>query len=170
MPPAITVAAFPPTGDSDDPEYQAKEDMFFDYTPYDYLECQSYAACADAGRAETSWLLREYVVNNQTAQTYIRTVPPATVDFASDLALLGSARASSSSDGQPPSGAINGVIGGYKADGTGKDSDEWASDRQGLGAFWQVTWDYPVSVTSIILYDRPNFDVSHEGFSFFRHL
>lgn len=152
-------AAFPPTGDLDDPAYKAKEDMFFQYTPYDFLECQSYSACADAGRAETSWLLREYVVDSQLAQTYVRTRPPV-VDFSKDLALLGSATASSSAPGQPPSAAINGIIGGYTADGLGNDADEWSSNRQGQGAYWQVTWDYPVSVTDIILYDRPNFDVS----------
>lgn len=132
--------------------------MFFQYTPYDFLECQSYSACADAGRAETSWLLREYVVDSQLAQTFVRSVPP-TVDFSKDLALLGSASASSFASGQPPSGAIDGVIGGYRADGTGNDANEWSSNRQGQGAYWQVRWDYPVSVTGIILYDRPNLDV-----------
>lgn len=156
---SIPAAAFPPTGAQDDPDYKAKEEMFFEYTPYDFLECQSYGACADAGRAETSWLLREYVVNTQLAQTYVRTLPP-NISFDDDIALLGSATASSSAPGQPPSAAINGVIGGYRADGTGRDADEWSSDRQGLGAYWQVTWDYPVSVNSIILYDRPNLDVS----------
>ena len=152
-------ASFPATGDNSDPAYQAKQDTFFEYTPYDSHECQSYQVCTDGGWAESSWLNRQYAVTPSIAQTFTTTKAPVYVS-SDDVALLGTASASSAAPQQPPSGANDGIIGGYTADGTGDPTAEWSSNRERQGAWWRVDWDFPVAVETIIIYDRPNLDVS----------
>src|SRR5690606_37638681 len=48
--------------------------------------------------------------------------------------------------------AVDGVIDGYPGDYT----REWATQGQGAGAWIQLNWSVPVTVNSIVLYDRPN--------------
>lgn len=74
-----------------------------------------------------------------------------------DLALQNcTATASSSAPGQGASQAINGVVNGYKEDGTGDWTQEWATVSQGAGAWINLTWPYSVKISQIGLADRPN--------------
>lgn len=83
--------------------------------------------------------------------------------WAQDVALLATATASSSSPGQGPSKAIDGLLGGYKDDGTGDYTQEWASAGEGDGAWLQLTWPSDVLILGILAYDRPNAEVSRLG-------
>src|SRR5207237_3324921 len=72
----------------------------------------------------------------------------------SDLAPRASVSQSSQnvSAGQQGIKAIDGVIDGYPGDST----REWATLGQLAGAWIQLKWSSPVSVSKVILYDRPN--------------
>ncbi|GAA5874766.1 hypothetical protein JCM1840_000427 [Sporobolomyces johnsonii] len=138
-----------------------KEYAFFNYTPFDSSECQSYSACVAAGRGEASWLQRQYIVTPQlatVAETGSAQAPP-NLPAGNNIASLATATASSYSPGQPPFAAIDGNIGGYP----GNSSAEWASDGQGVGAWFQLTWSQTVNVTAIVLYDRPNLNDWMQG-------
>ncbi|GEM11351.1 hypothetical protein Rt10032_c14g5368 [Rhodotorula toruloides] len=75
-----------------------------------------------------------------------------------DLALNAIANASSWSAAnlQTPDKAIDGVISGYKEDGTGDYTKEWATNGEGVGAWLSLTWSSPVTINRLILNDRPN--------------
>ncbi|GAA5954834.1 hypothetical protein JCM3765_007787 [Sporobolomyces pararoseus] len=74
-----------------------------------------------------------------------------------NLALNSTATASSSSSSsQGPSKAVNGIINGYKDDGSGDSTQEWATSNQGIGAWITLTWPRSINVSSVVLYDRPN--------------
>ncbi|GJN94214.1 hypothetical protein Rhopal_007288-T1 [Rhodotorula paludigena] len=142
-----------PTISQDSAEFAAKCDAFFAYTPFDYAECQSFAACA--GRGESSWLQREYAVTPNLATTTSgdgTAQTPVTLPDGENLASRATATASSYSEGSPPSAAIDGVLGGYPTD----ESAEWVSDHEGVGAWLKLEWDTTVTITAIAIYDRPN--------------
>jgi hypothetical protein len=65
-----------------------------------------------------------------------------------------SASAKSSASQQTAQKAVDGLIGGYTASG-GDFSREWASGTT-VGASMSLKWSTPVSLSSIVLYDRPN--------------
>lgn len=67
--------------------------------------------------------------------------------------------ASSYDPAAPPSGAVDAVIGGYLPEG-GEDSSEWSSMGERAGAWINLQWANPVAVSSVVLYDRINLDVS----------
>ncbi|GAA5841179.1 hypothetical protein JCM3766R1_001696 [Sporobolomyces carnicolor] len=79
-----------------------------------------------------------------------------TLPSTPDLALNATAVASSASPNQGAAKAINGVINGYKDDGTGDYTQEWATASQKVGAWITLTWPGPIKVSTIALYDRPN--------------
>ncbi|GAA5839874.1 hypothetical protein JCM9279_005192 [Rhodotorula babjevae] len=141
-----------PTLSTTSTAFKRKTDAFFAYTPYDSAECQSLAACASRG--EAAWLQREYAVTSalatkagtSTPQTPF--VPPSTPN----LAPLAVASSSSNEAGSIPFAAIDGVISGYPRN----ESAEWASDHQGAGAWFKLTWPQAVSIATVVLYDRPN--------------
>lgn len=97
-----------------------------------------------------------------TTTTTTTTAPASSATAAdpSDLAQKGTASASSykSDTGQSPDKAIDGLISGYKADGSGDYSQEWASDGEKTGAWWTLTWASSVTINRVVLYDRPNTD------------
>ncbi len=67
-----------------------------------------------------------------------------------NLGMQAAATASSVSRGQQPAGAIDGIVGGYPD----HPESEWASNRQGAGAWLQLDWPQPVTFNEIHLYDR----------------
>src|SRR5205823_5979343 len=81
------------------------------------------------------------------------TVNPQT-NGGSNVALSASVTQSSQnvSTGQLGKKAIDGVIDGYPGDYT----REWATVGQVAGAWIQLSWSSSVSVSRVILYDRPN--------------
>ena len=79
------------------------------------------------------------------------------IDSTNNIAPLAIATASSSSDVQPAGRANDGVISGYPANY----SAEWASNNQGVGATLVLTWDRVYTIGQVVLYDRPNTNVSY---------
>ncbi|GAA5978485.1 hypothetical protein JCM5350_003119 [Sporobolomyces pararoseus] len=75
-----------------------------------------------------------------------------------DLARQATATASSFTTwtGQTPSGAIDGIIGGYLLGGSYYTTQEWASGGEKAGAWLQLKWVLPQSFNQIVLWDRPN--------------
>lgn len=80
--------------------------------------------------------------------------------LSTDLALNATATASSYAVGQPPSAAIDGVLGGYdylySGEKVGNPAVEWSSSGQAAGAWLELAWAQPVTIGAVILYDRPN--------------
>jgi LmbE family N-acetylglucosaminyl deacetylase len=108
---------------------------------------------APASPAELSFLLS--VTNGSVTSTASVTV--AVVSSApTNLAPLATATASSQSTatGQLASAAIDGVISGYPDDTTA----EWATVGGGVGSWLKLTWSGSYTVSSVVLYDRPNLD------------
>lgn len=56
---------------------------------------------------------------------------------------------------QPPSAAIDGLIGGFTSSG-GIYTQEWVSAGGGAGTTFALTWASTVNVGQVVLYDRPN--------------
>jgi LmbE family N-acetylglucosaminyl deacetylase len=77
-----------------------------------------------------------------------------TAQTGTNVALSATATCSSQnqSTGQLCAKAIDGVIDGYPGDYT----KEWATVGQLAGAWITLTWSSPVSVSEVVLYDRPN--------------
>lgn len=75
-------------------------------------------------------------------------------NYTTDLALFASATGSSSeSSTSTPDKAIDGYVNGYLPVG-GDETEEWASSAQGVGAWLQLNWASPVTLQSLVLYDR----------------
>lgn len=85
-------------------------------------------------------------------------MPPVN-SWSNDLALQAMVTASSYDSASPPSGAVDAIIGGYLPEG-GEDHTEWSSNGEKSGAWIQLQWMNPVAVSSVVLYDRINLDVS----------
>ncbi|GEM07994.1 proteophosphoglycan ppg4 [Rhodotorula toruloides] len=83
---------------------------------------------------------------------------PTGANGATDLAVSASAIASSSAFGQGPYCAVDGLTGGYLADGTGNENAEWSSNGQLAGSWIKLAWSSPVTFNQIQLFDRPNLD------------
>jgi hypothetical protein len=84
------------------------------------------------------------------------TITVAAASGATNVAPLATATASSqnTSTGQLASSAIDGVISGYPADNTA----EWATQGGGVGSWLELTWSEPYTLSSVVLFDRPNLD------------
>ncbi|GAA5837713.1 hypothetical protein JCM11251_002303 [Rhodosporidiobolus azoricus] len=100
------------------------------------------------------------VVGSSSTTTSSPTGPTATPGQPANLALGAKASASSyaAATDQGAAKAIDGVISGYKADGTGDYTKEWATDHQGVGATLSLSWGTPITLNQLVLYDRPNED------------
>ncbi|GAA6008786.1 hypothetical protein JCM10207_001724 [Rhodosporidiobolus poonsookiae] len=97
--------------------------------------------------------------SSSTSTSSSSSASPST-SIGPDLALLATASASSyaAATSQGPEKAIDGVVSGYKADGTGDYTKEWATDHEGAGAWLALNWSSPVTANRVVLYDRPNTD------------
>ena len=78
--------------------------------------------------------------------------PPPT--YGANVAPLAVIAASSqrSGSGQTANKVADGVAQGYPTDAT----REWVTNGQGVGAWLTMTWTEPVTVSKLVLYDRPN--------------
>ncbi len=74
----------------------------------------------------------------------------ATLNIASLAAVTASSE--SPQNGQLAVKAVDGYIDGYPGDYT----REWATNREKVGAWIQLTWPVPYTVDRLVLYDRPN--------------
>ena len=82
------------------------------------------------------------------------TITVTSTTGSTDLARSATATASSqnTSSGQTAGKAIDGVIDGYPGDYT----EEWATVAGGAGSWLKLTWTSPQTITTLVLYDRPN--------------
>jgi len=126
----------------------AKTSTFFDYAQFDANTCATAAACA--ARPEGSWFSRQYTVGTPIPPPTTTTPPPA----GSNVARAATVTASSenAADGQTAVKAVDGVVDGYPGDYT----KEWATRAGKAGSWLQLTWPSPVTVGSVVLFDRPN--------------
>ena len=76
------------------------------------------------------------------------------VNVTADVAMAATATASSQNTayGQTAAKAIDGIVDGYPGDYT----KEWATVGGGAGSWLQLTWNSPVTINQIVLFDRPN--------------
>jgi hypothetical protein len=110
-----------------------------------------YLTAGDAGEGAAYWQGREAGANAAFANMAPGTV---TITVTQDLAMLATATASSQNTayGQTAAKAIDGVIDGYPGDYT----KEWATVGGRAGSWLLLTWPSPVTLNSVVLYDRPN--------------
>jgi hypothetical protein len=94
--------------------------------------------------------------NSTSNSTIIAGSSSLPVPTTVDLALNASIFATTSAPGQGASNAIDGVVNGYKEDGTGDYTKEWASNHEGVGAGLYLSWPTSINVSTVVLYDRPN--------------
>lgn len=148
------VSNLPPTMSSSSSAYKAKTAAFFAYTPYDYQECQSVSLCASQGRAESYWLLRQYVVTPalRTTSTIGSSLAPIALPAGDNIAGSATVTASSTTSGSAAKAIVDGIISGYP----GNETAEWSSAHGGVGSWVKLTWKQPVNITALALYDRPN--------------
>ncbi len=101
--------------------------------------------------ATAATLTFQLVVNDGTLSSAPSSV---SITVTSDLAMLATATASSEATayGQTAAKAIDGVVDGFPGDHT----KEWATDGGGAGSWLKLTWSSPVTLATIVLFDRPN--------------
>lgn len=120
-----------------------------------YAASAEYVSASLCVLGRANGLLRFYSTNNGTNST----TPPPVNGWSNDLALQAMATASSYDPASPPSGAVDAIIGGYLPEG-GEDHAEWSSWGEKAGAWINLQWANPVAVSTVVLYDRINLDVS----------
>jgi hypothetical protein len=87
------------------------------------------------------------------ADTVVFAVAAAnSANVARTLGATATASTENTGDGQTAAKAIDGSPLGYPTDY----SREWVTNRQGVGAWIQLTWNRSVSLDHVVLYDRPN--------------
>ncbi|KAK4055531.1 hypothetical protein OIV83_000077 [Microbotryomycetes sp. JL201] len=86
------------------------------------------------------------------AATTTSSAPPA----PSNLALVASVVGSTSQNGSPGRKVADGIIDGLRDDGSGDVTAEWVTRGQKSGAWVKLSWYQPITLTQIILHDRPN--------------
>ena len=126
-----------------DTDTAAKQAAWFAYAPFDMEACQTPTACA--GTEYALWWAREYVaatVQQPTVTTLTNVAPQATVTASTE----------DSTTGQLAVKAVDGSADGYPGDY----SHEWATLGEGAGAWLNLAWSSPQTLTSIVLNDRPN--------------
>jgi LmbE family N-acetylglucosaminyl deacetylase len=96
----------------------------------------------------------ELVVGNGTKHSLPNLVSIPVLISTTNIAPLATASASSenSGDAQTAQKAIDGVVDGWPGDF----AREWSTVGQGAGAWLQLHWSSPVTVTRVHLFDRPN--------------
>jgi hypothetical protein len=105
--------------------------------------------------AAPTTLTFQLIVNDgqasSAADTVIITVT-ATAEVNHALAASATASSQNTGTGQTANKAIDGIVDGYPGDFT----KEWATVGGGSGSFLQLNWPSPVSLTRVVLHDRPN--------------
>ena len=87
-------------------------------------------------------------VNSSASSVTITVSDPG----GTDVALNASVSASSQTSQQPATAAVDGIVSGYPDNS----SAEWSTNGGGAGSWLKLTWTSPVTLSEIILHDRPN--------------
>lgn len=110
------------------------------------------------GLAQNAQLRFALVVNNGNRDSAPATVdisvvaPQNSVNLASKANIFASSE--NSRDGQRAWQAIDGVVDGYP----GNARHEWVTRREKNGAWIELRWPAPVTISRVVLFDRPNLD------------
>lgn len=98
----------------------------------------------------------ELVVNNGVRDSLPDLVTVRVVAHTENIAPLATATASTENtvDGQFAQAVTDGVVDGWPGDYT----REWSSNGERAGAWLQLQWEHPVTITRVVLHDRPNDD------------
>ncbi len=87
---------------------------------------------------------------------FAATLPTTTTTVATPINLAAQATVTASSEdtstGQLAIKAVDGVVDGWPGDYT----KEWATVGAGAGSWLKLSWASPVTLSKIVLYDRPN--------------
>lgn len=94
--------------------------------------------------------------NKWIGKNYFRTLPNNTALCKTQTNLATQAKASASSENtssqQTATKAIDGIADGYPGNAT----REWVTKKQGAGAYLRLTWSKSVTISHVLLYDRPS--------------
>ena len=120
-----------------------KRTAFLTYAQSDPKTCGSAQACF--GHPEEQWWPRQYPVGATTQPIPTGNVAPSAVATASS---------ENAADGQTAAKAIDGIADGYPGDYT----REWATQAGKAGSWLNLAWTTPVTVSHVVLRDRPNSD------------
>jgi hypothetical protein len=104
----------------------------------------------DPLRAKTSQIYRVEIAGRLLHQFTI--VEP--VDFKSFPGNITPQARITLSSGQPASGLVDGIVGGYPD----RMEQEWTSNAEKANAWASFTWNAPHKVDRVVLFDRPNLD------------
>jgi len=120
-----------------------KQAAFLAYAPFDVAVCQSASGCA--GTSYGDWLQRQYVAGSESGG-----------GAAGESNIAGAATVTASSQnvatGQTAVKAVDGVVDGAPGDAT----KEWATVGGRVGSFLRLDWGSAVTLTRVVLHDRPN--------------
>ena len=132
-----------------------KQTAFLTYAQYDPLVCQTATQCA--GTNYGSWLVRQYITASQGQATPVpsHNTNYRTYSLGGQYCTTGTLTASSQnvSTNQLAVKAVDGYTDGYPS---GDYTHEWATTSQGAGAWLNIAWASPHTISRVILYDRPN--------------
>ncbi|HEY7371617.1 MAG TPA: PIG-L family deacetylase, partial [Polyangia bacterium] len=149
----------------------AKWNAFLAYAPFDSRVCQSMSDCV--GSDYDAFMPRQYMVGAQHSGTGAGgsgssgaggsgsggggaggggagAPPPDETNVAGTAAVTASSE--TPAFGQTAAKAVDGVVGGYPGDYT----TEWATNGGKAGSWLRLTWGAPVTLSRIVLHDRPN--------------
>ncbi|BGP43897.1 hypothetical protein JCM10449v2_007954 [Rhodotorula kratochvilovae] len=115
---------------------------------------------ATSSAATSSTTPATSTTSSWTSASPSSTAAPPEETGSSSLNLAQNATAGASSwaaaTSQTPAKAIDGVVSGYKEDGTGDYTKEWASNHERAGAYFTLSWPSSITANRIVLFDRPN--------------
>jgi LmbE family N-acetylglucosaminyl deacetylase len=133
----------------------AKWNAFLAYAPFDDRVCQSQSDCENSGYG--AFMPRQYTRSTEQGgggsggsggSSETADAPEANAA----LTAVASASSETPAFGQTAAKAIDGVVGGYPGDYT----KEWATSGGRAGSWLRLTWAAPVTLSRIVLHDRPN--------------
>lgn len=110
---------------------------------------------APTGLTQNTILSFELVVNDGAlnslpATTNVTVIGSSVINIAPQATVLASSE--NAADSQLAIKAVDGVISGYPGDYT----REWATQGQRVGAWIELRWAVPMTISQVVLYDRPN--------------
>ena len=109
----------------------------------------TFAVATKGTAAVTVTLSGNYLGTTSTASLRVAPyVPP-------NLATVATVTVSSAAPGQGGNAAIDGIVDGSPTP-PGDYTKEWSSNGELAGAWIKLTWGSPVTITQVVLYDRPN--------------
>ena len=112
----------------------------------------TFTAGAAGSSVTLSLVVRDGAVNSPADTVTVSVPASGSANVAVTLAATATASTENAADDQTAAKAIDGSPLGYPVDY----SREWVTNREGAGAWLQLSWTNPVTLDHVVLYDRPN--------------